>query len=293
MSQDKCRLLGGVFESLVQASLGVICVSALIVKRHNEVPQRDWYVWFLDVMKQGKTSCSVVHLTKSWCFLFIISYSAIGSSFGHFLNIFLSVVIADSLLEADECQWYCLTYVVDSTVGTFINIVLLKFFEHTMTRCPDCKVMNFGDYGDPPQLCIWFPQLIVWMSIVVIAKLITLYMLLQFLYPLNEIISVIFRIFHDKPQIELVLVMVVIPTIMNTIQFWVTDTFLKRKVDEEVPDSELDEELMSGVRDCSWLLWFISTVYGNIIFYVYKNTEQRHVMCHVSTCMSILALTVI
>jgi hypothetical protein len=52
-SHDKCHLLGGTFSTFVQASLGVICISALIVKRHNEVPQRDWFVWFLDVMKQG------------------------------------------------------------------------------------------------------------------------------------------------------------------------------------------------------------------------------------------------
>lgn len=177
--------------------------------------------------------------------------SAIGSSFGHFSNIFLSVVIAGSLPEADECQWYCLTYVVDSTVGTFINIVLLKLFEHFMKRFPDCTVMNFGDYGNPPQLCVWFPQLIVWMCIVVIAKLLTLYMLFQFIFPLNDIISVVFSVFHDKPEIELVLVMIIIPTIMNTIQFWVTDTFLKKQVDDEVADSELDEELMSGVCSVS------------------------------------------
>jgi hypothetical protein len=56
MGTEECKLLGGMFSTLVQASLGAICVSALVIKRHNEVPQRDWYVWFLDVMKQG-ASC--------------------------------------------------------------------------------------------------------------------------------------------------------------------------------------------------------------------------------------------
>lgn len=293
VASDKCQLLGGIFATLVQASLGVLCVSALIIKRHNEVPQRDWYVWFLDVMKQGTAKSIVVyiiliiltHILVAFGCQFRINFGtfllsiAIGSSFGHFSNIFLSVIIAASLPEADECQWYCLTYVVDSTVGTFINIVLLKLFERAMNRFPDCKVsinsilyaenlhnitttltymkyahnismqiMNFGDYGNPPQLCIWFPQLIVWMCIVVLAKFFTLYMLFQFIYPLNDLISVLFSVFHDKPEIELVLVMVIIPTIMNTIQFWVTDTFLKRQAEDEVVDSELDEELMSGVR---------------------------------------------
>jgi len=54
MENEQCHLLGGVFSTLVQAVLAFLCVVALVVKRHNEVPQRDWYVWFLDVMKQGE-----------------------------------------------------------------------------------------------------------------------------------------------------------------------------------------------------------------------------------------------
>ncbi len=54
MSDDQCHLLGGTFSTLVQATLGILCVSALVIKRHNEVPQRDWFVWFLDMMKQGE-----------------------------------------------------------------------------------------------------------------------------------------------------------------------------------------------------------------------------------------------
>jgi hypothetical protein len=53
MSSGKCLLLGGLFSTLVQVSLGVICILALVIKRNNEVPRRDWDVWFLDVMKQG------------------------------------------------------------------------------------------------------------------------------------------------------------------------------------------------------------------------------------------------
>jgi antibiotic biosynthesis monooxygenase (ABM) superfamily enzyme len=133
-------------------------------------------------------------------------------------------------------------------MGTVINILLLRCFEGQVQRfIPDCTLMRFGDYGNPPQLSIWFPQLVVWMCIVIVAKLMTLYLLLQFIQPLNFIVSHIFSVFHDKPQVELVLVMIIIPTIMNTVQFWVTDTFLKKREEDELADSELDEELISGV----------------------------------------------
>lgn len=157
--------------------------------------------------------------------------------------------IAGTITDADECQWYCLTFVVDATVGTAINLVLLTCFEQQVQRNPNCSVMKFGEYGDPPQLSIWFPQLMVWLGIVVVAKVITLLLLFQFLAPLDVLISAIFAIFHGHPELELVTVMIVIPTIMNIMQFWVTDTFLKRQPlsGEDGADSDLDEELISGV----------------------------------------------
>jgi hypothetical protein len=144
----------------------------------------------------------------------------------------LSVIIANSLSKADECQWYCLTYVVDATLGTALNILLLKLFEMQVKRCPTCTSMDFGEYGNPPQLNVWFKQLFVWLTIVVIAKVVTLYLLYQLIVPLNEILSDIFAVFHDKPELELVLVMIIIPTILNTLQFWVTDTYLKNHADD-------------------------------------------------------------
>jgi len=191
------------------------------------------YVWFLDVMKQG-----------------------IGSSFGHFANIFLSVIIADTLTDADECQWYGLTYVVDSTLGTAINLSLLRIFEHIVRKSPHCTRMNFGEYGNPPQLNIFFPQLCVWLTIVLLGKSMILFWMFQLINPLNTFISRLFRIFHDQPRLELVVVMIIIPTILNTVQFWVTDTFLKAHShtsgtssrssgSSSISDYDLDEDLLS------------------------------------------------
>jgi len=114
--------------------------------------------------------------------------------------------------------------------------------------------MNFGDYGNPPQLCIWFPQLIVWMTIVTVAKICTLLIVYQFILPLDAILTFLFKIFVGQPELELIVVMIIIPTMLNTVQFWITDTFLMKRSKEEEEeshvDSELGEELMAGVSKC-------------------------------------------
>ncbi len=39
-----------------------------------------------------------------------------------------------------------------------------------------------------------------------------------------------FHSLQSQPELELVLVMIVIPAVLNTVQFWITDTFLKQQV---------------------------------------------------------------
>lgn len=162
----------------------------------------------------------------------------IGASFGHFSNIYLSMIIADSKVSGDECQWYCLTYVMDSTFGTLLNLTFLYFFEELVRRNPvTCRVFSFGDYGNPPRLIIWIPQLLVWLCIVITGKATILLVIYQLLKPIGEIISALFKPLRRAPRVELVLVMIVIPTLLNTVQFWVTDTFLKRQPSSTAADS--------------------------------------------------------
>lgn len=233
----RCHLLGGSFASAIQACLAVVCVGTLIVKRHYEHPRRDWMVWFLDVLKQG-------------C----------GSSVGHFANIYLSQVIAYTIRDADECQWYCFTYLVDCTLGITMNVFFLRLFERAVDRYPlTCRIMKFGDYGDPPQLHYFVMQLVAWVSIVVTVKAIILSLMLHVLLPINGFIAYLFTAFEGHARLELVMVMVIIPTVLNTLAFWVTDTFLKRQFgfsehmplrteDDDGDDDDFDRHLVDEMN---------------------------------------------
>lgn len=226
---QKCRLIGGLFAMLVQVCLAFVCIGTLIIKRQQETPQRDWLVWFLDATKQG-----------------------LGSSFGHFSNIYLSMVIAQSLPEADECQWYCTTYVLDATLGTACNLLLLTLFTAVVKQLPQCRdTMEIGEYGNPPQLALYLPQLAVWLVIVVMGKMLMLLSLAQVIVPVDAFLAELFRPLRQTPEIELVTVMIVIPTMLNSLQFWLTDSFLKRSRNSSEDESEGSEGLvteMTGLR---------------------------------------------
>lgn len=218
-TSGSCHLLGGIFSSFVQGCLAVLCIGTLMIKRQQESPRRDWFVWSLDVGKQG-----------------------MGSLIGHVANIYLSIVISKSVSSGDECQWYCLTYVVDCAVGTVLNIFFIRVCEKLYERFPRLEFLDFGFYGNPPSLLLWTPQLIVWLTIVILSKIIILLVLKHFISPLNTLVGFLFLIFTGQPDLELVFVMIVVPLILNTLIFWIVDTFLKRQDHSSVAQPDPDEE---------------------------------------------------
>ena len=204
--EDKCTLLGGWFATSVQIILASVCVLTLVIKREFEVPRRAWKVWFLDVLKQG-----------------------IGSSSDHMTNILISIVIISGS-DGDECQWYFLVYTLTSTVGCTTNLLMLTLVERFSSKYRNSctvEIQNFGEYGNPPKLKRWFVQLVVWLGIVIISKIIVLIILLLCGNFLNDITGSAFASFSGNREFELIFVMIIIPFILNIIQFWITDTFLK------------------------------------------------------------------
>lgn len=211
-----CHLLKGSFAIVVQALIGSLCVLTLLVKRYTEHPRRDWLIWLLDVTKQS-----------------------MGATLGHFANIIFSMMmftstaaaaISEESQSSDECLWYCLSFLVDSTLGVLSNIILLTLLEgYVKKSCSDyTQRVVLGDYGNPISFKIFFIQLSLWLAIVFVGKSMTVILQVQWISLLNSIMVMIFHNLQRSPQAELIVVMIIIPGIINTVQFWITDMFLKR-----------------------------------------------------------------
>lgn len=86
---------------------------------------------------------------------------------------------------------------------------------------------NTGTYGTPVNLHIWKQQLGVWLLIILTMKvIITAFVWL--LFPLiRDAGTFLFQRLEDHRRVELVLVMIVGPGLMNLVQFWVQDSFMK------------------------------------------------------------------
>lgn len=208
-----CKLLDD-FGVFLQLFLAFSSFSVLIIKKQLETPKRTWKVWFMDVSKQASSS-----------------------SLAHFINLALSEKY--TLDYMNQCNWYFILVLIDVIIGTFLNIMIFKQIE---IFSYDFEKLYFvsGDYGTENPWKNWLYQTFLWMSMTGIIKIflfIILYLNIEFFSFLTNWILIPFEI---SPKIELMYIMVFVPSILNGLSFWVTDLYLKnlRENIEEERDSE-------------------------------------------------------
>nr|XP_005993947.1 PREDICTED: transmembrane protein 110-like [Latimeria chalumnae] len=199
------------FGVLIQGLLAIVAFSTLMLKRFREPKEerRPWRIWFYDTSKQ-----------------------AIGALFIHFANVFLS-----DLTEEDPCSLYLMNFILDATLGMLVIWAGVKVVSWVVEYRKLVR-LAFGEYGDPPQAAAWIGQCALYLLIMVFEKMaISLVLLIPGWTKLQEILLD----YIPNPQLELVLVMLIVPFIVNAIMFWVVDSLLMRKYKCKLTPESIEE----------------------------------------------------
>ncbi|GLD98890.1 hypothetical protein PINS_up007608 [Pythium insidiosum] len=215
---EQCTLIADRTDDAVQLALGFIALSSLYCKWHFETPRRPARIWFMDAMKQG-TSAAMVHVLNIVCAIFIAGDTSPSKK----------------QEESDECAFYFMNVVIDTTLGVYIAFLLLQLVTALAVRQNWPSLKHPGRYGDPPSLRTWTIQLFSWMSVLVIMKLLVGITIYVFRTPLGFMGSLLFFPVRNHPKVELLIVMIGCPLVMNMVQFWIQDSFLK---DRTRPNAE-------------------------------------------------------
>ncbi|CAK4215351.1 unnamed protein product [Aphanomyces euteiches] len=183
-------------------------MSVLIVKRYVERPRRPMRIWLFDASKQ-----------------------AIGAGVAHIANVTIAIALVGFSEEnsTDECAMYFINFTLDTSIGVLLNWLFLRLLVLLARRFKWTALQTPGDYGDPVRVRVWIIQLLAWLIIIVSAKLVIGRFIILFQHSLVEFAHGMFQPLEQHPRVELVLVMVACPCLMNALQFWVQDSFLKRK----------------------------------------------------------------
>eukprot|EP00388_Colpodella_angusta_P022752 GDKJ01058185.1.p1 GENE.GDKJ01058185.1~~GDKJ01058185.1.p1 ORF type:complete len:284 (+),score=15.64 GDKJ01058185.1:25-852(+) len=199
----KCQVLSNedAFGYLVQGALALLCFVALLIKRWMEKPRRRWTIFMMDTSKQG-----------------------FGGGTLHIMNMIMATFLVSLNPNADECDWYFINVLMDSTIGVLFCYLLVCVFQPIIIHF---GANAFGNYGMPPKFSTWLFQTVVWMIICVLSKAINGASMVFLSTPVAKITEWLFLPLSDFPKTKLVLVMVIIPSILNAVQFWISDNFLK------------------------------------------------------------------
>ncbi|CAM2098673.1 unnamed protein product [Caretta caretta] len=208
-----------------------------MLKRFQEPKEerRPWRIWFYDTSKQ-----------------------AIGALFIHFANVFLSGHTAE-----DPCSLYLMNFILDATLGMLLIWFGVKvvswLVEHRKYTC-----LAFGEYGDPPQAAAWIGQCILYLLIMVFEKTVVSFAL--FIPGWTKLQEILLDYIPD-PQLELVLVMFIVPFTVNAVMFWLVDSLIMRKYKQkdslegsrsiENPVRNEESQLKGMKRCCSVLTWIL------------------------------------
>ncbi|KAF2268852.1 hypothetical protein CC78DRAFT_565290 [Lojkania enalia] len=239
----ECHLLGP-YALLVQGALGLLAVSSLIFKRWREHPRRPIKIWFFDVSKQ-----------------------VFGSALLHLANVLMSMlssgtfdVAAKTKVQDEEgkqpnpCSFYLLNIAVDTTIGIPILVLLLKILHalasHTPLAHPPESIRS-GNYGRPPRATWWLKQSIIYF-IGLFGMKTCVFIIFQLLPWIAWVGDWALRWTEGNEAIQITFVMFVFPVIMNAVQYWIIDGFIKEKREEGYvgvgSEDEGDEEWLEGRR---------------------------------------------
>merc|ERR1719456_2173989 len=155
------------------------------------------------------------------------SKQGFAMSLQHFVNIALAVLFAQAHTQAGECIWYLANFSITVLCGLFLLAAYMRFHRIMVERYK-LTWLQSGEYGDPPHWGVWFMQMVLWCFVSCAEKFITAGLVIV---PLrNHIDSIISSRevpFKPFPKTELVLVMVVMPSLLNAVFAWVVDNLIK------------------------------------------------------------------
>jgi len=209
--QAACSVIAGPFAMLMQATLFSVTVAVLVYKKRTEGGSRTWIEFGLDGSKQFA-----------------------GAGWMHVANMLCAIIFANQIHGVDGCTWYAANIIIDDTLGVFVEWCLLKGVQRLLERTGIkslTKLLESGAYYDDAHKFLpwnYVGQLALWLLIVTAMKL-SMVALMQALPALVLANNFLLAPLAERPKLKLFVVMIIIPCAMNTLQFWLTDNFIKKK----------------------------------------------------------------
>lgn len=214
----------------MQLALGGLALLSLVYKRWRERPQRPVKIWFFDASKQVFGSV-LVHIAN--VFMSMLTSGRISMKLGP-----AAVQTVVRLMRRDDepyipnpCSFYLLNLAIDTTAGIPVLIILLRIITGLVAYTPwgkPAESIQSGNYGSPPNAWWWLKQSIIYFCGLFGMKICVLILFLMLPW-ISRIGDWALRWTEGNEKVQIVFVMMLFPLIMNAMQYYIIDSFIKKK----------------------------------------------------------------
>lgn len=239
-NDDSCKLLGPV-SIVIQSLMGLIAICVLLLKRQHEHPKRKWTVWVYDVAKQVLGALSIHFLNLLISILKSRDTLGIFTSIGH-----IYYKKDEGTDPADQCDWYFLNLLLDTTLGIPILWFWLATYENILQRMGIQNIESGNYYSQSethesglkrkPLFAAFLKQLVIFVTSLTSMK-ICLFLILVYFDKFAEWFADWVLGWSDPwPNLQVFLVMFVFPVLLNCFQYLCVDNIIK------LPSTELSPQ---------------------------------------------------
>jgi hypothetical protein len=230
----QCLVLPGIYGLFVQALLFACCAGILYMKKKREdAKMGQWARTNLEFVLDSAKQFS-------------------GCAWLHVLNLMFAS-LQDAMLQGDQCSWYWINIMVDTTLGTAVEYFLLQVATAVIKKrgSTDFQTGEYKVEDGQVVMSNFVKQLTVWLIIVSCMKIMMGIVMFLFSGPLLAIAGFVLHPFVQAPALKLLVVMIFFPIIMDGFQLWVTDNFIKKRTHSPVQGDAKDEEVGNNYAEAS------------------------------------------
>ncbi|KAL8943445.1 MAG: hypothetical protein Q9216_001083 [Gyalolechia sp. 2 TL-2023] len=226
----ECQLLGEA-SIFIQGALGGLALLSLVYKRWRERPQRPLKIWFFDVSKQ-----------------------VVGSVLLHVANLLMSMLSSGQFTvtlktdtgeyKANPCSFYLLNLAIDTTIGIPILIVLLRLLTYGFSLTPlgdPPESIQSGHYGRPARVSWWLKQSFIYFLGLLGMKA-CVFVIFQLCPWIVRVGDWALKWTEGNATVQVFFVMLFFPVVMNAVQYYIIDGFIKNQKPANPEADEHDRE---------------------------------------------------
>ncbi|TQV99834.1 hypothetical protein V2A60_005264 [Cordyceps javanica] len=235
-SEGECQLLGS-FALVVQAALGALALLALVYKRWRERPQRPVKIWAFDASKQVFGSV-LVHIAN--IFMSMLTSGRFSITAANVVSRSTTASAAAAPYMPNPCSFYLLNLGIDTTLGIPILIGLLHLLTAIVALTPVGKPresIQSGYYGNPPSAWWWLKQSVIYFCGLFLMKICVLIIFITMPW-ISKVGDWALSWTEGNEKLQIAFVMMIFPLIMNALQYYIIDSFIKKPISEIESDDD-------------------------------------------------------